>query len=254
MKFIKRQIEILFASILYFTRIPLPHIFQYKPEIVNRAIIYFPVIGLLIALMSGYLIIGLDAILPYNIAVILTMVFNVMITGALHNDGLADVADGFGGGWKKEQILTIMKDSHIGAYGTIALILFFITEYATIISIPVYDIVLLFMFAHVVSRTMSALTVFVGKYARINDSTSRAADVAKPMKLSSFLFALIPLVAILVPYIKLLWIPTIVVVVVWFLLFIYFKRRIGGYTGDCLGTIQQITYLTSLITIVAIWQ
>ncbi len=254
MNFIKRQVEILFAAILYFTRIPLPNIFEYKQQIVNRAIIYFPYVGLLIGLMSGYLIIGFNEILPYNIAVILTMVFNVMLTGALHNDGLADVADGFGGGWKKEQILTIMKDSHIGAYGTIALILYFIAEYAAISVMSVTDIVLLFMFAHVVSRTMSALTVFIGNYARIDDKTSRAADIAKPMKLPSFLFALIPLAAILVLYINQLWIALVVAVVIWFVLYIYFKRRIGGYTGDCLGAIQQITYLASLITIVATWQ
>ena len=125
----KKDIRILFTAILFYTRIPCPSSTDHSPDYINKATRYFPFIGWIVGAIS-FSVYWLSAqIFDTNIAVTLSMLAGVMTTGAFHEDGLADVYDGFGGGWTKGKILDIMKDSRVGAYGVIVLIFSFALKY-----------------------------------------------------------------------------------------------------------------------------
>jgi len=115
------------AALVFFTRLPLWRFEYFKvlPEYFKNVINYWSVVGWLTGgVMCGILFL-MSHIFPYSVAIILALLSRIFVTGALHEDGLADFFDGFGGGSTKERILAIMKDSHIGTYGVLALILYF---------------------------------------------------------------------------------------------------------------------------------
>ena len=117
---------------MFYTRIPCPSNIDHSPEYINKATRYFPLIGWIVGGLS-FLVFYLSALLfEPSIAVILSLLCGVLVTGAFHEDGLADVVDGFGGGWKKQDILDIMKDSNIGAFGAIAIVLLFLLKFTAL--------------------------------------------------------------------------------------------------------------------------
>ncbi|HEX5753802.1 MAG TPA: adenosylcobinamide-GDP ribazoletransferase [Archangium sp.] len=113
----------LFAGIAFLSRIPVPGAATFDAADVGRATLLFPVVG---ALLGGVLVLARHAFypaLPPFVAAFLLLALGALLTGALHLDGLADMADGFGGGHTKEDVLRIMRDHLIGAYGAVALLL-----------------------------------------------------------------------------------------------------------------------------------
>ena len=118
----KKEVELFYTALGFFTRIPIPKRISFSQNNFNRCNRYFPHIGLITGSVAVLVYWGTSFILPPSIAVLLSMVSSIIFTGAFHEDGFADVCDGFGGGWSKEQILTIMKDSRIGAYGSIGIL------------------------------------------------------------------------------------------------------------------------------------
>ena len=123
---IKRQIHIFFTALMFYTRIPCPKNIDHDPEYLNKASRYFPLIGWIVGGLSFLVFIFFEELFTVPIAVVFSIVASVLVTGGFHEDGFADVCDGFGGGWTKEKILLIMKDSAIGAYGALGLILILI--------------------------------------------------------------------------------------------------------------------------------
>ena len=126
------------ASLVCFTRLPFWRLkaFRIVPEYFSQVINYWAIAGWLTAgLMANSLWLSAQ-ILPYSIAIIIALLSRILITGALHEDGLADFFDGFGGGNTKERILVIMKDSHIGTYGVISLIFYFVLFYSILYQLP----------------------------------------------------------------------------------------------------------------------
>ena len=105
----KKQVHIFFNALSFFTRIPSPNWVDFSEENRQRSIIYFSLIGILVGLIGALIFYGALQILPLSIAILLSIVSTTYITGAFHEDGFADVCDGFGGGWTKEKILVIMK-------------------------------------------------------------------------------------------------------------------------------------------------
>lgn len=247
------MIPVFFSAIKYFTRIPIPDKWcKYSPEVMQKITVFLPLIGVIVGLFTYAVFYLLIQLFNPNISSVLTIMATILITGAFHHDGLADVADGFGGGWNKEQVLRIMKDSSTGAYGAIAVCLSILLLYTLILSFPIDKLFLAIVFSAVISRSFSTTTVFFGDYARSDDS-SRASEIAKKMSFVEFCLSLTP-VFILVFINWRVMIAIIASFIVWLFMFLYFKKRIGGYTGDCLGAIQQITELVSLLTLFALWQ
>ncbi|MBF4473247.1 adenosylcobinamide-GDP ribazoletransferase [Flavobacterium sp. HJJ] len=262
----KKQLHIFFTALMFYTRIPCPKNIDHNPEYLNKASRYFPLIGWIVGGIS-FTVYYLSAILfPNEIAVILAIIGGVLTTGAFHEDGFADVCDGFGGGWTKEKILLIMKDSAIGAYGAIGLVLLFLLKFEAISNaISKSEIVnlqssifnlLLFVSAHSVSRLCAISIVFTHEYSR-EDALSKSKPIAQNFTwkevAGALFFGLLPLVALSVFQWQLLLV-LIPVFIARFFLARYFQKWIDGYTGDCLGATQQVCEVIFYLSIIAIWK
>ena len=254
----KKQLHVFLTAVMFYTRIPCPSWIDHSEEILNKATIYFPFIGWIVGAF-GALVFGLaQLVLPDEIAIFLSMIATILMTGAFHEDGLGDVCDGFGGGWTKEKILTIMKDSRMGAYGVIGLILILGLKFLALKAFPFFVIGFLLV-AHPLSRWVAVWMIFTMDYARENDDDGKAKPVAKKLSSIEFviatLFGLIPL-SILAFYFKnpLLLGAILPLILLKKYLEYYFKKWIGGYTGDCLGATQQVAEVIIYLSLLMIWK
>ena len=136
---IKEEIKIFFTSLMFYTRLPCPSYIDHSENYLNKATRYFPLIGIIVGTISFLLFWIFNQIFNVEINIIIAIATGILITGAFHEDGFADTFDGFGGGWTKEKILEIMKDSRIGAYGAISLIVLILLKLFTFSSL-VYEI------------------------------------------------------------------------------------------------------------------
>jgi adenosylcobinamide-GDP ribazoletransferase len=248
-------------AIQFYTRIPLGKAVKYTPKRLENSIRYFPIIGLIVGAMSGISIIFFDGLIGSLPGVIIGLLVGVLLTGALHEDGLADCCDGFGGGWTKEKVLSIMKDSSIGAYGAIGLIFLFTLKISLLWQLVAltsdYIFIYVIVLAQIVSRSATGLIMLFLDYAR-TDESSKSSGVAKRLSLVNTIM-LLGIAALtfgagiwfqIGP--EMLWMLPVLGGLI-FLLGLYFKRRIGGYTGDCLGMLQQLSELVIYGTFVALW-
>ena len=225
---------------MFFTRIPVGKI-AYSQKALNSSSKYLPLIGWLVGGISGVTLILFSLILPLELAVIISMGISILITGAFHEDGFADFCDGFGGGWTRDKILIIMKDSRIGAFGVIGMIMLLLTKFISLTEIPLNILPVSMLAGHTLSRYSSVLLIFTHEYVR-DDQESKTKPIGKSIKNKELIFAS---VTGLLPFILfpsagfLVIIPAVLMIK--FLFARYTKKRIGGYTGDCLGALQQLT-------------
>ncbi len=247
----KNQLNLFFTALGFFTRIPIPFKIAFSQENLNKCNRYLPIVGLLVGGISALCYYLASFALPHSIAVILSMICSVLLTGAFHEDGLADVCDAFGGGWTKEKILTIMKDSRIGAYGAIGMILILLLKFSALNSFSSALIIKVIVAGHVISRSMAVWTMHSLSYVR-EDESSKSKPITKTLKLKDLLIALLFGFSTLLLFsdfrIFILIVP-VFIAKVW--LESYFERWIGGYAGDCLGTIQQVTEVVFYISLLA---
>ncbi|OOV18560.1 adenosylcobinamide-GDP ribazoletransferase [Flavobacterium sp. LM4] len=258
----KKELHIFFTCLMFYTRIPCPKNISHDPEYLNKATRYFPLIGWIVGSISFVAFYVSSLFLSTETAVILAIITSILTTGAFHEDGFADVCDGFGGGWTKEKILMIMKDSAIGAYGAIGLVLLFLlkfkllSESVLLFSSEKYLVFLLFISAHALSRLAAISIIFTHQYSR-DDASSKSKPIAKnhgwKEVLGSFFFGLIPLLALSYFQYKILLVLIPVFLTRYFLAR-YFQKWIDGYTGDCLGATQQVCEVLYYLSILFIWK
>ena len=117
----KKEIAVFLTAIMFFTRIPCPKNIDHSPEILTKSSRYFSLVGIIVGFFGALVFYVSELLFNDTISILLSMSGTIWITGAFHEDGFADVCDGFGGGWTKEKILTIMKDSRVGTYGIVGL-------------------------------------------------------------------------------------------------------------------------------------
>lgn len=232
--------KIFHTALMFYTRIPVRRNIDYSPDNLNKATRFFPLIGLIVGGIGALVFWGASFILPTVVAVILSTAATIYTTGAFHEDGFADFCDGFGGGYTKERIITIMKDSRIGTYGAAGLLLMLLTKIFTLFSIDAQQIPLIIITAHGLSRVMPVLVIFTTRYVR-DDETSKIKPIGKKGGVADLISA------ILFGSVMLLFFPWIyaaaivpALLVITFIFRKYITRKIGGYTGDCLGALQQI--------------
>ena len=240
-------------SLMFFTRLPISKWVIYSEEYLNKASAYLPFVGIVvgcIAALSYYL---LTFFLPIAIAILLSMVLTIYITGALHEDGFADCCDGFGGGWTKEQILTILKDSRLGTYGTIGLILILALKYLTLTHLPLALIPFAMISAHTLSRYSSILLMSLSTYTE-SDLMSKSKPLTQ--KLSQKALLITSISAFLSSFVFFSFLQTIslllVSITIVFLSKSYFYKKIQGFTGDTLGSVQQVTEVACYLTMLAL--
>lgn len=263
---IKRELKLFFTALSFYSRLPAPA-FAHKEagNLLPDSIRYLPVVGWIAGVITAAVFIPCVYLFGHAIGILLAMVASVLLTGAFHEDGFADVCDGFGGGWKKEKILDIMKDSRLGTYGVTGLILLLSIKFFAInelfagklISADVFTVVLLFVVAHSLSRFAAITVVFNHSYARIEESkASGVVEKGQPVNLIvSAFYMLLPLSGLMVYTLRPL-LGFIIVPVLLFSVYLggYFKKWIGGYTGDCLGAVQQLTEVTIYLSYILIWK
>jgi adenosylcobinamide-GDP ribazoletransferase len=241
--------KLFFLALGFYTRVPCPQPLNY--EQLPKATVYLPLVGWLVGSITALSFYLADLLWTQVTAVILALIVGIFLTGAFHEDGFADVCDGFGGGWGKQRILEIMKDSYIGAYGVLGLVLIFLLKVSLLGSMLAYAVPLVLLAGHSISRLPPLLLMRFYDYARNNDSKAAGA-VYKPnlQELAiATAIALLPLV-LLPAFCVLAIIP--VLGINWYLGH-YFHRYIGGYTGDCLGASQQIAETVFYLSVSALW-
>jgi adenosylcobinamide-GDP ribazoletransferase len=243
---LKREIESFFAALRFFTRCPVPAWVGHSQAGLDRAARYFPLVGALVGTWGALVSIAALQLWPAQMAVVAGMAATILATGAFHEDGLADTCDGCGGGWETSQVLAIMKDSRIGTYGAVGLVLALLFKFAALTALAAQGAVTLavaLIVAHAASRLSPVLLMCGLSYVRENDD-AKAKPLARAIDPAGLLVASLCALA------PLLWLPwpvalgvVLAVVGVGGTALRYFRRRIGGYTGDCLGATQQIAEL-----------
>jgi adenosylcobinamide-GDP ribazoletransferase len=248
---IRRELATFFAALGYFTRLPVPGWVGYSPDGLARAARYLPAIGLLVGGFGALVFWLAMHVWPQSVAVVLSMVATIALTGAFHEDGLADTADGLGGGWDKAKILVIMKDSRVGSYGVIAVVLALIGKFALLSTLPARQVVAALIAGHAVSRFCAVSLMVTMDYAR-DDETSKARQVAARLGLGPLLFTLVfaglPLL-LLVPEPAMTAVAMAALATLW--LATKCRRWLGGYTGDCLGAVQQLAEIAFYLGLAA---
>lgn len=232
---------------MFYTRIPCSVWVDHSPEILNKATRYLPIIGIIVGILASGVFYMSSPFFPLQISVALSMVTTILVTGAFHEDGFADSCDGFGGGWDKMQILTIMKDSRIGSYGTIGLVLILLLKFLILSAIHPSQIFIVIIAAHGLSRLTPVCIIYLSTYVR-EDELSKAKPIGKKISIIEVIFATASVVWLLF-FINVysFWaLPVTMTIII--LCLRYFNKRLGGYTGDCLGASQQVTEIALYFT------
>lgn len=248
----KQEINKFWTILSYFTRIPVPS-FPYDATYLSRGTRYFPLVGAVVGGL-GALCFMLFSYLGCSdhLSVFISMAATIFITGAFHEDGFADVCDGFGGGWTKEKIMTIMKDSAIGAYGAIGIILLLGAKFLMLSEIPSASFPIILIIGHTYSRFNSVGMIYTSQYVRMDESSKSKPLRDKQISIKDIIIALL---ITAIPFIFIPWKLALFILPLPILISAYnrhyFKRWLGGYTGDCLGANQQLTeiaiYLSAII-------
>ncbi|TKC83025.1 adenosylcobinamide-GDP ribazoletransferase [Trinickia terrae] len=236
------EVRYFFTALGYFTRVPVPRWVGFDASWLAAAARYFPLVGVLVGGLGALTYLVALRVFPSSIAVLLSMAATLAVTGAFHEDGLADCCDAFGGGYTREDVLRIMHDSRIGAFGAIALVVALALKWQTQAALPPLRAAWLMIGAHAASRVAAVSYLVTLDYVR---PEGKAKPVAQRMSPLAFGCA----AAFGLPW--LFWpdwragcAALAALVVLRVLLGRYFVRRIGGYTGDCLGCAQQVFELS----------
>lgn len=248
----KRYLQL---AIGYFTRIPVATLPNFEVEELNHAIKFFPLVGYVVGAAGALVFYVAHYFFSPALAVLFSMVAIIYLTGAFHEDGLADSADALGGGWDQAQILGIMQDSRLGTYGVIALLLAVVIKFQALTEITYTAMGAILITAHALSR-LSVIWLMTGlDYVRF---TGKAKPLASKVSQSAIglahLLGLLPLLGVIfylwaqgyalfsiVQLVGWIMLPMIAITYWWRL---KIKRWIGGYTGDTLGAMQQLAELS----------
>jgi adenosylcobinamide-GDP ribazoletransferase len=249
---VKYQAELFLLALSFFTRIPIPESVPYSSQRMNQAGRYFSLIGLLLGLACYLIYSLLSFVLPEQLCILLMMGFSLLMTGAFHEDGLTDMFDGIGGGMTAQRRLEIMKDSRIGTYGASALVMALLTKYGALSYLAQHTSMLqVLLVGYGLSRAIAASLIYDMPY--VSDAgTSKSKPLANHQSKFELgvglFFGIVPCLGMSLPML-------ITLGGICFLLRSGLKywllRRIGGFTGDCLGGIQQIMELAIYLVFAA---
>lgn len=254
----KRQAVLFFVAVQFLTRLPVPRFATFDSTALSQSARYFPVVGTVVGVANVLVWWPASFIFPPAVAIGLMMGASLLLTGAFHEDGFADACDGFGGGSTPASILAIMKDSRVGAYGAMGIAMMLGLKWATLVYIPPPVFALVVITAHTHSRWCATALIWRLPYVRV-DAEAKSKSLANNLNgmdwvLSGALggVALACLMFIMgLETVKESAGPLLAGLctssVIAFLAGAYFKKRIGGYTGDSLGATQQLSELGFLL-------
>jgi adenosylcobinamide-GDP ribazoletransferase len=260
---IHAQLRACASALTFFTRLPLGRLVKHSVNDLAGSLVYFPLVGLVVGVTGAGVFAAALAVWPPVLALLLSTAATVLMTGAFHEDALADAFDGFGGGWNATQILEIMKDSRVGSYALVGVLLVVATKLAALIAI--FDgassrdghmaIGRALVAGHVVGRWSSVLLILQLPYVRM-DADGNRPPTGQPfapgatrarVAISSIIMILIIAAAlgragagVIVVALGVVWLSGR-----------YLVRRIGGITGDALGAVNQLVEVATYLTLAA---
>lgn len=238
-----------FIAVQFLTRVPVPGVLNSSEEELGKAAAFFPLVGVAVGGGAALVFLMMQRVLPLSASVLCAITFTAFITNAFHEDGLADAFDGFGGGWTKDRVLEIMRDSRIGTYGTLALIFLILGKLNFLSSLPSAQIWRWLIIAHMGARwTILPLCVWL-PYARAEGQGKLVAKQVGALEVATATATLL-VALLLIPW-RAALAALLVTSLVTLLSGLYFRARLQGITGDCLGATNQLTevslYLTAAI-------
>ncbi|MFK3866667.1 adenosylcobinamide-GDP ribazoletransferase [Pseudoalteromonas rhizosphaerae] len=254
------QWQLLLLAISFLTRLPVQLRFNVSGAHLNQASRYFALVGLLLGGLLALSYGVFQLLLPASISVLLMMAAGLLLTGAFHEDGWADVWDGFGGGWQVSQKLAIMKDSRLGTYGAAALFIMLLVKFQSLLFLSESLITVLsaIVIGQCVSRVVATSLIMGMEYVS-EDATSKVKPLAMHLSVTSLVMLLVTAATLLVSLIAvgvLLWQTVFILIAVLLILRVilirWFKQQLGGYTGDCLGAAQQLSEIAIYLTFVSV--
>ena len=278
------QWQLFRTAIMFLTRIPVGKKLPYSKENLQASARYFSWVGILVGLIGGLVFAGLSMYFSPALSIIFSMLVTIIITGSFHEDGLADCCDAFGGGWSKEKILTIMKDSRLGTYGVVGLIAALSIKFILLLELcsAFYTpfVAIIIIAAHCTSRFMTVTVMQQLPYVQDTDASKskpladRVLNTKELMVLSIGVLVSLLLVYIIIapaslnptPFsislsaASLYLFPLFVILIMLPAIIIryfagrFFTKWIGGYTGDCLGATQQLCEIGFYIGCLLLWR
>jgi len=243
---IPREWRLVLTAVQFLTRLPVPDWVGHGPGQLDRAMRYLPLVGIGVGLVGAVVFMAASAGLPRPAAALISVAATLLLTGALHEDGLADTLDGLFGGATQDDTLRIMRDSRLGTYGAAGLTLALGLKVTALSALPAVGAAL--VAGHAGSRFLVVCVIAGLPYARSDGKATPMAGGVGFVELS------VAGVCGVLPLLLLGWraVPALLLAagLAWGMAR-WFRRRLGGYTGDGLGAVQQVTELAILL--VALW-
>ena len=243
----------IWASFIFFTRLPFWRLHEPPQACYKTVVEHWPLVGWLTGgVMAAILYFG-SMVMPYLVAVIAAIVVRMLVTGALHEDGLADFLDGFGGGGRdRQRILDIMKDSRIGTYGVLGLVCYELLLGATLFSLTPEMAAFTILAADPFSKMVTSQLVMMLPYAR-KEEDAKSKTVYRKMDwkagVSLAIQGLLPMAGFLfltrLPWTMIIFLPCLVM----YFLYLLIRQRLQGYTGDCCGAVCLLVELTACLVV-----
>ena len=249
MQTLRNTFDRLWAALIFFTRLPFWRIYQPPQQCYNSVVEFWPLTGWLTGGVMAAIIYFGSMALPVTVSVVLAIAARLLLTGALHEDGLADFFDGMGGGGNdRQRILAIMKDSHIGTYGVLGLAVYVLTLVLTLSAMPPAMSALCILAADPYAKMLSGQLILMLPYAR-DEETAKNRTVYRRY---SWLSGIGLLVQGLLPMFFFLFVGNpndwawvlMLPAVAFYFLYLLIRNRLQGYTGDCCGAVCLLVELT----------
>jgi adenosylcobinamide-GDP ribazoletransferase len=234
----------------FLTRWPMPRNLETDEKELGQAAMFFPLVGALVGASGALLHAALLNFLPPSTCALLALVYFSFITNAFHEDGMADAFDGFGGAWTRERALEIMRDSRVGTFGALALVFLALAKYNLLSVLDPSDVWRWLIVAHTSARWTTLPLCLWLSYAR---EEGQGKLVAQRVSYGGTTVATLTLLATLA---SLNWrgaaVAGAVAILAPLLTGLYYRNRIGGVTGDCLGATNQLTEVVIYLAAVAL--
>lgn len=259
LNWVQLEIRYFFISVSFLTRIPIPTWVGFQQDWLDKSIKYSPYIGALLGGIQFFLFSFLALFFSPELSFAISIGFLLILTGGFHEDGFADFCDGIGGGWKREDILRIMKDSRVGSFGSIGISLLILIKILGFsgalqkIHLSTLQLFFWFVTAQSFSRFLSLSFMTLLPYAK---EDGYAKPMAKEIGFTQLLFACIPsvfsFILLAIEYPNFLWTLVFLLLVSTYA-YRLMKKWIQGFTGDCLGAVQQMNETILWVSGVFLW-
>ncbi|MDX1957087.1 MAG: adenosylcobinamide-GDP ribazoletransferase [Leptospiraceae bacterium] len=251
MKFLAREFNEFLLAIQFLTILPTVITPDYSTEELNKSGKYFPLVGIIIGTIGFLAFQFINIIFEFKLlAILVSMITTILVTGAFHEDGFTDFCDGYGGGFgDKEKIISIMRDSRIGAFGTIGIFLLLSLKLILLERVETSLLFLVILLGHSLSRFNAIAFLVTDIYA---STTGKSKPMANQLTFIELIFASLPIL-VLFYFLPKSFILTLVAIVIVHLVFRFHYFKITkGFTGDGLGAVQQVSEVMIYFTVLGV--